>query len=326
MRYRVLGGTGLRVSEIGFGAWGIGGTEKGSVAYGPADRSESLRALARAQERGVTFFDTSDLYGFGRSEELIGEAFAGTREKVVIATKVGMLDSAGAHDFSAAHIRKALHASLVRLRTDYVDLYQLHSPPLSLLQRDEGPLAELERLQRDGLVRAIGVSVRAPQDGVTMVHELQVSCLQVNFSMVDQRARECGLLDLCRSRGVGVIVRTPLCFGFLSGQYQSDSHFEATDHRNRWPAAQIARWAEASSVFDPAFASSAGQTAAQKALRFCLSEPAVCTAIPGMMSVAHVDENAAASDLGALRSAEITAIHGIYEQHSFFEAPAAASR
>jgi aryl-alcohol dehydrogenase-like predicted oxidoreductase len=155
------------------------------------------------------------------------------------------------------------------------------------------------------------------------VRDLGVDCVQVNFSMVDQRARESGLLDLCRSRNVGVIARTPLCFGFLSGQYGAESRFEETDHRRRWAPAQIARWAEASSVFEPAF-TSRGQTAAQQALRFCLSDAAISTAIPGMLSAAHVEENAAASDLGPLAQSELETIHRLYGQHRFFVAPAAA--
>src|SRR5256885_488352 len=114
MRYRALGSTGIRVSEIGFGAWGIGGNAAGAVAYGPTSDAESLRALRRGFDAGITFFDTADFYGFGHSEEVLGAAFADVRAQVVIATKVGMLDAQGTQDFSPAHVRRALEQSLRR--------------------------------------------------------------------------------------------------------------------------------------------------------------------------------------------------------------------
>ena len=242
MRYRQLGATGIRVSEIGFGAWGIGGDAKGAVAYGPVDEDESRRALLKAVELGVNFFDTSDFYGFGHSEEVLGKALHPVRSTVAIATKVGFLNAAGEQDFSTAHIERSLEASLRRLQTDYVDLYQLHSPPLGLLKSDGGIVNTLERLKSTGRIRAFGLSLRAPDDGLPAVRELGFECLQVNFNLLDQRAVANGLFDLCSERNVGVIVRTPLVFGFLTGRYSAAEDFDPSDHRRRWRPEKIVRW------------------------------------------------------------------------------------
>ena len=317
MQYRTLGATGIRVSEIGFGAWGIGGDANGSVAYGPTRDDESRLALRRAFDAGVTFFDTSDLYGLGHSEELVGTALEDVRDRVVIATKVGMLDAQGNQDFSPDHIRRALERSLSRLRTDYVDLYQLHSPSIAQLERDDRILACMADLRREGKVRALGISVRSPDEGLAAVERLGAECLQVNFNLLDQRAVDNGLFDLCEARGVGVIVRTPLCFGFLTGRYAADDTFAETDHRKRWDAVQREKWAGAHPLFESVLSRAAVQSPAQMALRFCLSFP-VSTAIPGMLTAAHVTENVGASDLGPLTESERTAIRAVYRDHEFF--------
>src|SRR6185436_2818237 len=126
------------------------------VAYGPTDEAQSLDALAAAFDAGINFFDTADLYGYGESERLIGRAFASRREKVIIASKVGMLDATGKQDFTPARIEKALDASLERLQTDYIDLYQLHSPPLDALGKET--LAVLDEAKTKGKIRCIGIS------------------------------------------------------------------------------------------------------------------------------------------------------------------------
>jgi aryl-alcohol dehydrogenase-like predicted oxidoreductase len=316
LRYRQLGDTGLRVSEIGFGAWGIGGNHDGAVSYGPTDDAESARALRRALELGVTFYDTADLYGYGHSERLLGTVLKEARADVVIATKVGFLGPYGPQDFSVAHLRVSLEKSLRRLDTDYVDLYQLHNPPMELLERDPDVLETLRRFEKEGKVRRLGVSVRSPEDGLAAVRRFGVKAIQVNLNMVDQRAREVGLLEICEREGAGVICRTPLCFGFLSGKYPAASRFQRDDHRAGWSPEQIAVWAEAHRVFAPG--EGAAETPAQRALRFCLSYPAVATAIPGMLTPSQVEENVAASDLGPLDDPARRRLEAIYRRERFF--------
>ena len=315
MRYRPFGATGLEVSEIGFGAWGIGGDAGGAVAYGPADRDVSLRALEVALELGITFYDTSDFYGFGHSEELLGEAFAAHRSEVVIASKGGMLAD-GRQDFSSDHIRRSIDASLKRLRTDYIDLYQLHSPPLAAI--DDRAMEVLRSLKDTGTVRAVGLSARSPEEAKAALERYEFDCVQVNFNLLDQRAIRCGLFDVAEKRGVGVIVRTPLCFGFLTGRYSQSDAFHERDHRRGWSREQIERWAHAHALFAPLLESPPGQTPAQFALRYCLSHACVSTAIPGMLTEAHVRENAGASALPAMDEAQKARVDDIYSGHEFF--------
>lgn len=318
MKYRRLGGTGIDVSEIGFGGWGIGGNVNGAVAYGPTDDAESKLALLRAFELGVTFYDTSDFYGFGHSEELIGQALKDVRSQVVIATKVGLLDASGRQDFSCQYIRRSVETSLRRLGTDYIDLYQLHSPARDVFAEHEDVLALLQQLQNEGKVRAIGISVRSPDDGLFAVNDCGFKCIQVNFNLVDQRAVENGLFAACEKEHVGVIVRTPLCFGFLTGAYSVNTRFEESDQRTRWSPEQVRRWSEALQMFFNHGEARESQTPAHFALRFCLSYPAVSTAIPGMLKVEHVEENVIASGLESLSDTQLRRIEKIYRENEFF--------
>ncbi len=318
MHYRKLGATGIRVSEVGFGAWGIGGNAGGAVAYGPTNEDDSRAALLRAIELGINFFDTSDFYGFGHSEEILGRVLRADRSKLVIATKVGLLNATGDQDFSPGHIERSLDASLRRLHTDYVDLYQLHNPPLELLSADRSVVSTLERLKAAGKIRAFGVSLRGPDDGPVAVRDFGFECLQVNFNLLDQRAVENGLFDLCARRDVGVIVRTPLVFGFLTGRYSAGHDFDSTDHRRQWSSEQLERWAAAHRHFTALIDAKRGETPSQFALRFCLSFDCVSTAIPGMLKEEHVTENASASSLGRLPRHICGKIAEIYREHCFF--------
>ncbi|GFO68515.1 aldo/keto reductase [Geomonas limicola] len=317
MRYRGLGDTGLQVSEIGFGAWGIGGTTGDARAYGPTDDAVSARALKKAFDLGVTFYDTAALYGYGHSEELIGETLAPVRDRIVISTKVGYLDFSGKQDFSPAHIRRSLEQSLRRLKTDYVDLFQLHDPAIELLTPDGEVLSTLRQLEQEGKIRVAGISTRSPKDSLTAVRELGFKSVQVNFSLVDQRCIELGIFDACRAAGAGIIARTPLCFGFLTGKYENQS-YAAGDHRNLWKPEQIACWAKAYQLFATQLAGEGALSHAQNALRYILSFAEVSTTIPGMLTEEHVLENVPASDLGPFAPAELERFAAIYAENRFF--------
>ncbi len=316
MRQRRLGATGLLVSEIGFGAWGIGGRTAGNTSYGETDDAQSLGALARALERGINFFDTAGAYGDGHSEALLGTALASCRDRVVIATKAGYRRFDEAPDYAPAQLRASLETSLRRLKTDHVDLLLLHSPPIAMLVAQPDVVATLVQLRAEGKIRAFGISVRTPEDGLVAIRDLGCEVVQVNLNMLDVRAEQVGLLDLAMRSGVGVIARTPLCFGFLSGEITPSTVFAPGDHRNRWPRAQIERWLAGA---DQARAiAGAGPTAVQQALRFCLSMPAVSAVIPGMLSAGEIDENAAASALGPLEPAAVAAILELNRREDFY--------
>lgn len=314
MKYRELGNSGLTVSEIGFGAWGIGGSVGGHAAYGITDDIVSIRALHAALDAGVTLYDTSDLYGMGHSELLIGRVFQQRRDQVVIATKGGMVNPAGEQDFSPAYLRGALERSLSRLASDYVDLYQLHSPPPEELEQIAGLAHFLEALVKEGKARVAGVSARSPQEALLLVERHGFRSVQVNLNLLDWRAIDCGLLERCRALGVGVIARTPLCFGFLTGRYRCDDVSDPYDHRARWPREQLERWIGAAASYGAVINSGGEQTSGQKALRFCLSFDAVSAVIPGMLTAEQVQENILASSLGALTPEELILVERIYRE------------
>lgn len=317
MRYRKLGATGIEVSEIGFGAWGIGGTNRGSIAYGPTDDAQSLEALNRAFELGVNFFDTADLYGAGQSDRLLGEAFHARRDRVVFASKVGYTDAKGSSDYSPQQIERVLDESLKRLRTDYLDVYQLHDPPLAILEERPEILETIRRLKREGKIRAVGISARTPDDALIFVERFEPDCVQVNFNLTDLRASRNGLFALAAECRVACIIRTPLCFGFLSGEYAADANFAEGDHRRLWSKEQRELWAKAPALFRE-IAARNGSTSAQLALRFCLSYPSVATTIPGMLTSAQVEENAHAGELGPLPAEDLAMMERIHDGNEFF--------
>ena len=311
MKYRKLGSTGIEVSEIGFGTWGIGGN-----AYGQVDDNESKRALRTAFELGINFYDTADLYGNGHSEKLLGEIFAAERDKVVITTKGGTLPHTTfemPQDFSSEHLKNALGRSLKRLRTDYIDLYLLHSPKIEEIRASKDLMRTLNAFQREGKIRAYGISARTPQDAMVAINEFDFRVVEVNFNMIDHRALNVGLFDRAESEGIGVIVRTPLTFGYLTGKLSGDEQFQGTDHRANWPKRQLKKWAQSSEFFSFLF-KSGHRMPAQAALRFCLDYKAVSTVIPGMINAREVFENTMSSDMPSLTAQEMELIMRVYKE------------
>src|SRR5437867_12190955 len=186
MRYRTLGRTGLKVSEIGFGAWAIGGNDRGN-SYGPTDDATSIAAVRRAVELGCTFFDTADVYGWGHSEEVLGQALEGRREEVGIATKVGGDFYRGGvrMNFDPGYLAFALDRSLQRLRTDHVDLYQLHNPPAELMT-DPTTYEVLDALKGEHKIDHYGVSVHERVEALPCLEAGKPETLQIPFSLLRQ--------------------------------------------------------------------------------------------------------------------------------------------
>lgn len=316
MNYRILGQTNIKVSEIGFGAWGIGGSREGAIGYGSTNDVESRKALRMAFDLGVTFFDTADLYGYGHSETLLGLEFKDCRNRVIIASKVGLVDHVGGQNFSVQHIKESINKSLKRLKTDYIDLYQLHNPPKQVIQ-DEAIWECFSVLKKSGKIRSVGISVQSPQESIFAIDRFVFEVVQVNFNMADQRAIQYGALKLCRKNSVGIIARTPLCFGFLTGQFSEKTSFDLHDHRNNWSLEQKECWARAPQLFKSG-QNTEQQTEAQQALRYCLSYPEISTVIPGMLSAKEVQENVRASELGPLPETDVHHIENVYKNHTFF--------
>ncbi len=301
MHYRKLGKTNITVSEIGFGAWAIGGRADAAgtpFGWGRQSDDESLAAIRRARELGITFFDTADSYGFGRSESLLGIVLSRTRQDVVIATKVGVSrdqDGRVIKDFSRAHISHAVDGSLKRLRTDYIDLYQLHNPTLDEVRRDDIHEA-MDRLQEAGKIRYWGVSITTPEEGIEIINRGWGYALQVLYNVLNQ-APEKELLPLAKEKGYGIIARVPLASGLLSGKFRPDSTFSADDVRQNFLTPKrleevIPRVDEAKSIIG-----GTARSLAEGALRFVLCHDAISTTIPGARNVRQVEMNAAADEV-----------------------------
>lgn len=309
MRCRELGRSGLRVSEIGYGAWGIG--ESGWVG---ASEDESLRALHRAIDLGVNFVDTAR--GYGESERIVGRVVrerAG--DEVRVATKVPPknriwpapegLDPA--ETFPGAHIRESLETSLRTSGLDHFDVLQFHVWSDDWLGRGDW-LETIAELKQEGKIRLFGVSVNdhRPDSALALVRSGAVDSVQVIYNVFDQSPAD-ALLPACEEHGVGVIVRVALDEGGLTGRITADSTFPEGDFRNRYfrgdRPAQVERRV-AAIVADLGIAPDA---IAEHALRFVLGPPAVSTVIPGMRSVRNVERNTSLSD-GRLLTADQLAV------------------
>lgn len=323
MQYRDLGKTGIRVSTIGFGAWAIGGKSEASGAplgWGKTSDDESLAAIRRARELGVNFFDTSDSYGFGRSESLLGIVLARHRPEVVIATKVGVVrTSAGAlkKDFSREHILLAVDGSLKRLRTDYIDLYQLHNPALEELRREDIQ-DTMDRLQDAGKIRFWGVSVTTPNEGIEIIRNGWGYALQVLYNILNQ-APATELFPLAKEKGYGIVARVPLASGLLTGKYRQDAVFRPDDIRQNFLTGL--RLEEATRRVDEVrsiLGGAAERSMAEAALRFVLADDAVSTTIPGAKNVRQVENNVAASE-GALAPELIEKLQSRLGDYNFYQ-------
>jgi len=310
VRQRRLGRTNLQVSEVGFGAWAIGGNKHGH-SYGPTDNTESLRAIAQALDLGCTFFDTADLYGHGLSEKLLGQALEKHRQACVIATKVGgdFYHGPFRKNFDADYIRFALEKSLERLRTDYIDIYQLHNPPLMMLERG-AHYAVLDELKQEGKIRYYGVSVHDAYEGTMAIATGKPDVIQVAYNFLRQDPRE-DLLPFAQEHDIGLIIREPLASGMLTGKYTASATFGEGDMRTEWPPEFLALQARLAEKCR--FLATPERTLAQAALRFVLDAPEVSVVIPGIKTVAQAVENLAASELLGLTADEHTAIRELLE-------------
>jgi len=330
MKERRFGKTGLRVSEIGFGCWAIGGN-----AYGPVRDKDSLEALAVAWDSGVNFFDTADIYGEGHSEELLGKFLKDKpRDRCILATKcgwdfyapwqkpdfvIGSLEknnhTGHRKNFDAHYIRFACEQSLKRLGTDVIDLFQLHNPSLELIQKGD-LVGVLEGLKKEGKIRFIGISVHTEPEAFFVLQDPRIHAIQIVFNFLDQRMAE-KILPEADKKDVGVIVREPLASGLLSGKYDPSHEFPKDDHRRRWvPEKREADWQKVQ-LFRRAVKSRA-PTLARAALEFALASDVVSTVIPGAKTRDQAIENVAASSQPSLNREDINGLGALYTREAIF--------
>lgn len=316
MRSRRLGKTGREVSEIGFGAWAIGGD------WGATDDRLSLAAMGAAVDAGVTFFDTADVYGDGRSEKLIATLLGERSEPLFVATKFGRRAPQEVGRYSYQNLRSWIERSRENLGLDVVDLVQLHCPPWEVYYTP-AVFEACDRLVEEGFTRAYGVSVEKVEEALKAIEYPGVSTVQIIFNIFRQRPAEL-FFEQARLRDVGVIVRVPLASGLLTGKFDRTTSFAPDDHRafNRHGESFDVGETFAGVDFDLGLEAveqlrtlvPEGATLTQFALRWILGFEAVTTVIPGAKTPEQARANAAAGDLPALPDDSLRAIEAIYRE------------
>jgi aryl-alcohol dehydrogenase-like predicted oxidoreductase len=315
MRERPLGKTGRQASEIGFGAWQIG------ADWGEVDEDEALATLHAAVDAGVTFFDTADVYGDGRSEKLVGR-LRKERPEITVATKMGRRLDQTVANYSPEHFRAWNDRSRENLDMARLDLVQLHCPPTDLYYHPE-VFEDLEKLVEEGRIASYGVSVERVEEGLKAIEYPNLATVQIIFNPFRQRPAELFLREAAK-RDVGVIVRVPLASGLLSGKYTRDTTFSADDHRtfNRhgeqfdvgetFAGVPFEVGLDAVEELRPLVPQSA--TLAQLALRWILMHDGVTTVIPGARNADQARANAAAADLPPLTDDAMDRIAAVYRE------------
>lgn len=316
MNYRDLGKSGMKISEVSFGTWAIGGS------WGKVSDVKSLKALHRAMDAGVNFFDTADVYGGGHSEELLAQATAGREESIHIATK--FCRSGDIHDpgnYSEQTVRAYCEASLKRLKRERIDLYQIHCPPFEILKN--GQVFEvLDKLQAEGKIRHYGVSVETVEEGLFCLTNPHIAALQVIFNIFRQKPLE-KLFPAALDKGVGILVRLPLASGLLTGKMTKETTFAGDDHRNfnrngekfnvgeTFAGLVYEKGVELSEELSWIAEGRGNMTRA--ALRWILEHEAVSCVIPGFKNVQQVEDNLKAMEVQRFSEAELSRLANFYE-------------
>jgi aryl-alcohol dehydrogenase-like predicted oxidoreductase len=309
---RTLGRSGIQVSPLGMGCWAIGGPfwrEEVPVGWGNVDDNESLRAIRKALDLGMTFFDTSDVYGTGHSESILGQAFTGIRSQVVIATKFGNVFNPASRtitgsDASPDAVRQSCEASLRRLNTDYIDLYQFHLGGYELEKAGE-VRDTLESLARAGKIRTYGWSTDDPARAAFFAEGEHCTAVQHQLNAFEDAPE---MLALCERLDLASVNRGPLAMGLLTGKFQPGSKLAENDVRGE-KAPEWMKYFQGGQP-NPQFLkmlaavrevlTSGGRTLAQGALAWLWARSPKTVPIPGFKTVKQVEENAGAVNFGPL--------------------------
>jgi aryl-alcohol dehydrogenase-like predicted oxidoreductase len=319
MNKREFGRTGWQVSEIGFGAWAVGGS------WGETDDSESIAAMHACIDRGVTLFDTADVYGDGHSEHLIARILKERPQEVRVLTKAGRrLNPHVADGYNKQNLTAFIERSLTNLDTERIDLVQLHCPPTEVYYRQE-VFQALDDLVQAGKIAHYGVSVEKVEEALKAIEYPGVQSVQIIFNMLRLRPSELFFREALR-RKVAVIARVPLASGLLTGKFTRESAFAADDHRNFNRHGEAFDVGETFSGVDYETGLQAveelrglvpaGATMAQLALRWILMFDAVTTVIPGAKRPSQAIDNVKAADLPALTEEQMQTVSDIYDRYA----------
>ena len=316
MKYRELGRTGWKVSEISFGSWAIGG------AWGDVDDRESLAALHRALDLGVNFFDTADVYGDGRSERLLAQLKRGRSDEIIIATKAGRrLEPHVASGYTPENLSTFIDRSLQNLETDSLDLLQLHCPPTGVYYSPH-LFEALDDFVKQGKIRYYGVSVEKVEEALKAIEFPNVQTVQIIFNIFRQRPAELFFSE-AKKRKVGILARVPLASGMLTGKFTARSQFADDDHRafnrhgesfDRGETFSGVDYETGLRVIEELRALvPEGMSMAQFALRWILMFDAITCAIPGAKHPSQAEDNARTADFPPLPDETMRAIKEIYD-------------
>ena len=325
MKYRKIPGTNLKVSEVGFGVWTLS-----TGWWGEVSDEKAVHLLRYALDRGINFFDTADTYGNGRGETLVGDALAGDRDRIVIATKFGydFYHHAGERtgqrelpqDFSPKFIQFACEESLKRLRTDHIDLYQIHNPKMSAIEQDD-LYTTLEKLKKQGKIlawgAALGPAIGWLEEGLLLMRLRKAKNIQMIFNLLEQ---EPGLEFLKEGsrQGAGFFVRVPHSSGLLEGKYTKDTTFDANDHRSHRKREWLTKGLQKLEKLD-FLTGGKNRTLGQAALQFVLSYPAVVSVLPNIYGEEQINEFAVTSECPQLTARDLDRIGDLYENNFYLE-------
>lgn len=316
MEFRRLGNTELELSEISFGTWGIGGD------WGQSTTEDALLGLHRAMELGVNFFDTADVYGNGRSEELLREATKGKEDQIYIASKFCRAgDISDPLTYSEEAVRAYCEDSLKRLGRERIDLYQIHCPPLEIL-KNTNVFDVLDKLKQEGKIRHYGVSVETVEEGLFCLTNPGVKALQVIFNVFRQKALE-ELLPAAKEQGVGLLARVPLASGLLTGKFTTETQFANDDHRQfnangeqfnvgeTFAGLEFAKGVALTEELS--WIAEGRESLSSAALRWILDQDAITCAIPGFKNAKQVEQNLQAIHTKPFTEKELQRIRSFYE-------------
>ena len=313
MEYRKFGNTDLVVSEIGFGAWAIGGGAMigtTSIGWGDSDDTVSIKAIHASLDAGINFFDTADIYGLGHSENLLGETI-GKNKEVIIATKVGNVsrNEQFTVDYSKEYILNACEESLRRLKKDAIDYYQLHTARLTHLQQGDC-IEAMQELQQQGKIRYWGLSLNTFEplaEAEYLLNNTMGNGFQLVFNLLNQKALP--LLRIATEKGYGIIARMPLQFGLLTGKFDNGFSFADNDHRKNRLTENVITTANKALEKVWELCSVYNCTKTQLALSFILSYQEISTIIPGIRTAEQVLLNT--EGLFRLNTEQIQMIEGL---------------